>query len=386
MHESDIENSGAASPFLEADGVACPSPESNGAVCLPSENVVAASTSRIRVESDQDVEQRDLERVREAKQQADSSKQRGWGLHAAFGRHGSHPEGASIPGGLPSGKKAQTSGIPLHGGKQGSGQGFLAGVLSTRLPRVFFVAAAALVVVAAVAFGAHALLTAPASPVDEPAAQEAETSSADNADVEGPSDEAANPHASQDVDQAEPVDFVQHVGELYQMEELQGGCEVASLTIVLDSMGFDVDSHTIADEYLSYEEGDMVNGFAGDPYYYGSAFPPVIADAADAFLEANESPYRALDLTGASFEELAAWVEKGYPVLVWSTMYLGEPDMTGIMVESYEWYNNEHCVVLYGLEGETALVSDPLEGLVERDAQEFARIFEDCGSMAIVIR
>ena len=67
-------------------------------------------------------------------------------------------------------------------------------------------------------------------------------------------------------------------------------------------------------------------------------------------------------------------------------MYLGEPDMTGIMVESYEWYNNEHCVVLYGLEGETALVSDPLEGLVERDAQEFARIFEACGNMAIVIR
>lgn len=385
MHESDIENSGAASPSLEADGAACPSPESNGTVCPPSENAVAASASRIRVESDQDVKQRDLERVREAKQQADSSKQRGWGLHAVFGQHGSRPEGASIPGGLPSDKRAQASGIPLHGGKQGSGEDFLASVLPARLPRAFFVVVA-LVVVVAVAFGAHALLTVPASPVDEPAAQEAETPSADYADVEEPSDEAANPHALQDADQAEPVDFVQHVGELYQMEELQGGCEVASLTIVLDSMGFDVDSHTIADEYLSYEEGDMVNGFAGDPYYYGSAFPPVIADAADAFLEANESPYRALDLTGASFEELAAWVEKGYPVLVWSTMYLGEPDMTGIMVESYEWYNNEHCVVLYGLEGETALVSDPLEGLVERDAQEFARIFEDCGSMAIVIR
>lgn len=385
MHESDIENSEATSSSLEADGAACPSPESNGAVCPPSEDVAVASTSRICVESDQDVKQRDLERVRGAKQQADSSRQRGWGLHAVFGRHSSRPEGASIPGGLPSDKKAQASGIPLHGGKQGSGQGFLAGVLPAQLPRAFFVAVA-LVVVVAVAFGAHALLTVPAFPVDEPAAQEAETPSADNADVEGPSDEAADPHASQDADQAESVDFVQHVGELYQMEELQGGCEVASLTIVLDSMGFDVDSHTIADEYLSYEEGDMVNGFAGDPYYYGSAFPPVIADAADAFLEANESPYRALDLTGASFEELAAWVEKGYPVLVWSTMYLGEPDMTDIMVESYEWYNNEHCVVLYGLEGETALVSDPLEGLVERDAQEFVRIFEACGNMAIVIR
>lgn len=385
MHESDIENSEAASPSLEADGAACPSPESNGAVCPPSEDVAVASTSRICVESDQDVKQRDLERVREAKQQADSSKQRGWGLHAVFGQHGSRPEGASIPGGLPSGKRAQTSGIPLHSGKQGSEQGFLASILPARLPRAFFVAVA-LVAVVAVAFGAHALLTVPASPVDGPAAQEAETPSADNADVEGPSDEAANPHTSQDADQADPVDFVQHVGELYQMEELQGGCEVASLTIVLDSMGFDVDSHTIADEYLSYEEGDMVHGFAGDPYYYGSAFPPVIADAADAFLEANESPYRALDFTGASFEELAAWVEKGYPVLVWSTMYLGEPDMTGIMVESYEWYNNEHCVVLYGLEGETALVSDPLEGLVERDVQEFARIFEACGSMAIVVR
>ena len=52
-----------------------------------------------------------------------------------------------------------------------------------------------------------------------------------------------------------------------------------------------------------------------------------------------------------------------------------------------EWYHNEHCVVLYGfdLTNNTVLVSDPIDGLVERELDRFREIYEKAGRMAMVI-
>ena len=43
------------------------------------------------------------------------------------------------------------------------------------------------------------------------------------------------------------------------------------------------------------------------------------------------------------------------------------------------------AAVLYVTQGDSVLVCDPLEGLVTRDAQEFERIWEACGSMTVLI-
>lgn len=181
------------------------------------------------------------------------------------------------------------------------------------------------------------------------------------------------------------VDWAENVEEFLQYPVLQGGCEVASLSCVLRSMGYDeVDEYTIADDYLEY--GDMVDGYSGDPYFYGSCFPPPLMDAANAFLEDKGASERAVDLTSLSFDDLSEWVEAGYPVLVWSTMYMDEPELTGAMVGRYEWWDNEHCVVVYGFdEAGDVLVMDPIEGLITRDRDDFARIYEECGSLSCVI-
>lgn len=207
--------------------------------------------------------------------------------------------------------------------------------------------------------------------------------------VSGDSSGAVEPESEEgsasSVSPGETVDWAGNVEEFLQFPVLQGGCEVASLSCVLRSMGYDeVDEYTIAEEYLEY--GDMVSGYSGDPYYYGSAFPPPLMDAANAFLEANGAEERALDLSGLGFDVVAEWVQAGYPVLVWTTMYMEEPDLTGTMVGPYEWWNNEHCVVVYGFdESGDVLVMDPLDGLTTRDRQDFARIYEECGSLSYVI-
>ena len=193
-------------------------------------------------------------------------------------------------------------------------------------------------------------------------------------EVQGP---AILPHAA----------FTGSVGTILQNDIMAGGCEVVSLGIVLESMGVETDLDAIVNDHLNMD-GNYLTGYAGDPYYAGGGFAPGIVDAANGYLESTGSSVRAVDLTGSSFDVLSDYVSHGYPVLVWTTMGFEDPDFTGESEDEAGWYNNEHCVVLYGFseDGGIALVSDPLEGYVERETARFADIYEQCGSWAVVLR
>ena len=62
-------------------------------------------------------------------------------------------------------------------------------------------------------------------------------------------------------------------------------------------------------------------------------------------------------------------------------MYLEKPVPTDEVCEfegkTYRWFRNEHCMVMCGL--------DPLDGLVERDAETFAKYYEELGKNAMII-
>lgn len=178
--------------------------------------------------------------------------------------------------------------------------------------------------------------------------------------------------------------FADQIDELLQYPDLPAGCEITSLTCVLNSMGFEVTMTEIADEYLEYGE-DYLHQYVGSPYEYGGAFTPALVIAANNFLTAQGSEYRAYDLSGSSFDNLLDCVRVGYPVLIWTTMFMEEPLYTDIFIEDRQWYDNEHCVVLYGIDDEELLVNDPLQGLIRCDRAQFQYLYEACGSMALVI-
>ena len=209
------------------------------------------------------------------------------------------------------------------------------------------------------------------------AAEASQTSSSDDADAD------SGPVAIASLD----LRFVPYAGDvepLMQQNLLDNGCEVVSLAIALRSMGIDADPLVIADDYLDYE-GGMAAGYVGSPYEGGAGFPAGIAKAANAYLSDSNLDYHAYELTGSSFNDIEELVRYGYPVLVWTTIDFDEPYLWGFYDGDYEWYGNEHCVVVYGINGDNLLVSDPNEGLVKRDAQKFAEIYEKCGSMALVV-
>lgn len=179
-----------------------------------------------------------------------------------------------------------------------------------------------------------------------------------------------------------------HVEELLQLPEFPSGCESASLAIVLRSFGFDTSIAELVDGYFSYDDSwEHAELYQGDPRGSGSAMPPAVVAAAERYLSERSSKLVATDLTGTSFTKIKSMVKRGLPVMVWSTIDAETPVYTSLRtdVEGYPWYRNFHCVVLYGVDGNDALVSDPLEGLVRRDLAWFTILHRACGLMAASI-
>lgn len=193
-----------------------------------------------------------------------------------------------------------------------------------------------------------------------------------------------------------PSSVFLNVPEILQKPVLPTGCEAVSLTMALQYEGFDVDEIVIADEFLIYnnESDNMAVGYVGDPFSEEGAgcFPPAIVATAASFFEDQDADYLAYNITGSSLDELLAYVAAGTPVIVWTTMYMAEPEFTREDAEYdghiYYWYRQEHCVVLsgYDLASGTLQINDPLEGTVTRDKEEFSRIYTKTGENAVVLR
>lgn len=193
-----------------------------------------------------------------------------------------------------------------------------------------------------------------------------------------------------------PRSFYLDVKEELQEPELPTGCEATALSMALQYEGFDVDKVEIAEEYLLYnrENDNLAEGFIGDPFASNGAgcFSPAITATADYYFEVKGEDYRAYDISGTEMEKLYAYVAAGTPVMVWTTMYMQQPTFQD-EVSEYKgricrWYSEEHCVVLtgYDLDAGTVRVNDPLDGIVDRDMEEFAAIYEMTGESAVVLK
>ena len=178
-----------------------------------------------------------------------------------------------------------------------------------------------------------------------------------------------------------------NVGELLQLPKYPAGCESVALACLLQAYGLDVTEDEIIKEYLPIDiwYNDFLYHYGGSPYNDGMAFPPAIVRAANSYFEDNTVAAKAVDITGTSFEELCEMVEAGQPVLVWTTVYMESPWWSDMRYGPARLYNNEHCVVMYGVEGDKVLVSDPLEGLMERRMSDFKYIYEVAGEFAATI-
>lgn len=189
------------------------------------------------------------------------------------------------------------------------------------------------------------------------------------------------------------------VKELLQNPELPSGCEITSLTCLLNYLGFDVTKIEMANKHLKVTPNGGVSYyeyFVGSPYDSNSfgCFAPVIVQAAQSYLSSvgKFSSYAVMDLSGSDPTELYWQVTEGNPVVVWATINMKEPiervywnlpDGTPEM-----WYIYEHCMVLSGYDLDTGKVEicDPLKGKVQYDMSVFEDRYKKLQSQAVIVK
>lgn len=162
---------------------------------------------------------------------------------------------------------------------------------------------------------------------------------------------------------------------VYQNPELKYGCEVTSLTMVLQYAGVRTDKMKLYQKIkkdpdpLVRIKGDIINwgdpadGFVGD--MTGKEAGYAVFDKPIEELVNHYLPNRAVNLTQQPFTKLEEHVSKGFPIVVWTTGDYNLPDRW----ESWKHKNkliktplDLHAVVLVGYNNNYVFLNDPLSG------------------------
>ena len=185
--------------------------------------------------------------------------------------------------------------------------------------------------------------------------------------------------------------YIENFSVINQNPSLPTGCEVTSLTMVLNYYGNDITNTELASNYLntgSLGSNPYVN-FVGSPFSssaYG-CYSPVIVDCATSF-GAN-----AVNISYCSYSELLNYVSEGYPVIVWGTMGMtatryGSSSWTDSEGNTVIWRGNEHCLVLvgYDVSADIAYLADPLTGEIESyNLKTFLQRWVEQDSQAVLV-
>lgn len=185
------------------------------------------------------------------------------------------------------------------------------------------------------------------------------------------------------------------VTPILQNPELPTGCEITSLTTVLNYYGFSVDKLFMAENYLKTGDIGITNpdiAFVGTPFseYSFGCFSNVIKESATNYLGDNNSALSVIDLNGYDFYEFKKYILDGHPIIFWATIELREPYVScswNIDNQEIDWLANEHCMVLIGFNNENSnyIVSDPLQGIVEYPEDLLIERYNQMGKQALLI-
>lgn len=188
-----------------------------------------------------------------------------------------------------------------------------------------------------------------------------------------------------------------------QYPELPNGCEITSLTAILNFYGMDVSKTTMADRYLpkgtfSIQEGKKFGpnphiAYAGNPRDLNDgwyAFATPIVNAAKDVIVRNKKNLFAENVSGSTREEILSHIDQGIPVIVWVTRDLSPPiKLRGWYTEGtnkfHSSFTNLHTVVLNGWEDGKVHIMNPLKGQQIISEDVFFDSYEALESQAIII-
>ena len=195
-----------------------------------------------------------------------------------------------------------------------------------------------------------------------------------------------------------------HVPIIKQKPELYNGCEVTSLTMLLNWAGVSVNKLQVADR-IQKDPTPKREDSSGEIIYWGNPNRGFVGDitGVNEGYSVNHGPIvelldehlpgKGVDLTGSSFQQILDNVIAGKPVVIWSTIYFvptnnwetwDSPD--GLVKATFQ----EHCVLLVGFnqDKKVVYVNDPFDGAKAKAVpmDNFVKSWEQLGCQAVTIK
>ncbi len=208
-----------------------------------------------------------------------------------------------------------------------------------------------------------------------------------------------------------PSFMIQNV-EVIPQTDLKAGCETYACTMLLRILGFDLDEHTFADNYLNCvyvvtgENGDkygpdLYSAFAGTAYAGWGVYAPSMSKSMNEYLKDQKSNLKAYWMENVELEDLCdQYVSKGVPVMIWATTNMEEPYVFDTWTvnyvdenaktkigDSFSWYMHEHCLVLIGYDAENYYFGDSTAGTISCFNKELVKKrYEQLFKQSIVVK
>jgi len=183
------------------------------------------------------------------------------------------------------------------------------------------------------------------------------------------------------------------VKNIMQMPLLPNGCEVTSLAIVLNYLGYEIDHFSLYSDYMprsEYQYGNPWTSYVGEATDYGlGCYAPCIVETANMYLSMAESDLRAKDVSYQDLEEYTKYIDEGKPVIMWGMVDMFYEDtlawVTYVDGSEVVWYASSHCLVLIGYTDDEYIFCDPLVGIVSYSKYAVLDCFTATYSQACII-
>jgi uncharacterized protein YvpB len=205
----------------------------------------------------------------------------------------------------------------------------------------------------------------------------------------------------EDIERVASSKIITGIPVIPQYPVLPRGCEVVSLTMLLNYYGIEVDRMTLADEIRYTEEpyrivnnmvsfGDMHQGFVGNMHTTSEPGIGAYHEPVQELMGQYVEPEKILNLTGTHLEDLLYYVDQEMPIWInVANNYDTVPDSrkqhwltpNGIMEISF----TEHAVLIVGYDNEFIYYNDPSRAIRDRKPrQQFENAFDQYARQALV--
>lgn len=183
-----------------------------------------------------------------------------------------------------------------------------------------------------------------------------------------------------------------------QYPELVSGCEVTSLTMMLQFYGLDVDKMQMAAE-MPLDLTPLQRDKDGSIAYWGNPNTGFVGEVTGKargfgifhtalFKQLQEHIPEAIDMTGGDFSEIERQIANGIPVVAWTTINFVIPDRWVVWdtpIGPIKTTFVEHAVLVVGYDEQYIYVNDPYSGKadVPVDRERFMETWELLGKQSI---